>query len=74
MSGQSVPELAIVSPPPAPKTSMRVPSGMTIADMFSTTPVTFCSVCSASVPERWATLTAACWGVETTTTPERGSS
>ena len=64
----------MVSPPPAPKTSRVEPSGMTMADMFSTTPVTFCSVCSARVPERCATLTAACCGVETTTTPERGSS
>ncbi|SKZ35681.1 Uncharacterised protein [Mycobacteroides abscessus subsp. abscessus] len=45
---------------------MRVPSGSSSHDMFSTTPRIFCLVCSAIAPARSATSAAACCGVVTT--------
>ena len=65
---------ATLAPPPEPNTSIRVPSGISIHDMFSMTPANVCFVCVAMDPARSATWAAADWGVVTTRSSESGSS
>ena len=65
-------ESATAWPPPEPNTSMRVPSGSSIHDMFSTTPTRRWRVCSAIAPARSATSAAACCGVVTTSSSAFG--
>jgi hypothetical protein len=67
-------ESATAWPPPDPNTSMRVPSGSSIHDMFSTTPASRCRVCSAIDPARSATSAAAVCGVVTTSSSAFGTS
>ena len=65
---------ATSSPPPEPKISMRVPSGASSHDMFSTTPTTCWCVWWEMIPARWATSEAASCGVVTTRISELGTS
>ena len=69
-----VSDSATAAPPPAPKTSIREPSGISSQDMFSMTPTTRWWVCSAIAPARSATSAAAACGVVTTRISAFGSS